>query len=147
MDKILRFKKTLYLRYKQPRLNLKAHFTQQRLSRFCSLFMESVELSLDLSLLFSCVKHVLGRFSIVPCEFLTSVFRCSPLDLWSFMVNSVDLGLGCSPLDLRSTMVELGLPCISSVFWIDGSIFSVIALLIASCIWKFKLCIDFIQSS
>ena len=101
--------------------------------------MESVELSLDLSLLFSCVKHVLGRFSIVPCEFPTSVFRCSPLDLWSFMVNSVDLGLGCSPLDLRSTMVELGLPCISRVFWIDGSIFSVIALLIASCIWKFKL--------
>ena len=25
------YKKTLYLRYKQPRLNLKAHFTQQRL--------------------------------------------------------------------------------------------------------------------
>ena len=31
MDKILRLYKTLYLWYKQPRLNLKAHFTQQRL--------------------------------------------------------------------------------------------------------------------
>ena len=31
MDKILGLEKTLYLRYKQLRLNLKAHFTQQRL--------------------------------------------------------------------------------------------------------------------
>ena len=31
MDKIQNYKKTLYLRYKQPRLNLKAHFNQQRL--------------------------------------------------------------------------------------------------------------------
>ena len=118
------------------------------MSRFCSLLTESVELSLDLSLLLSCVKHVLGRFSHVFCEFPTSAFRCSPLlDLRSFMVKSVDLGLGCSPLDPRSTMVRLGLPCISSVFWIEGSTVLVIAAVIASRIWEFKLVLIYIEFS
>ena len=101
------------------------------MSQFCSPVYESTELSLDLFPLFSCVKHVSGRIFYVFCEFPTSGFRCCPLDLRSPMVKLSVLVPGCGPLDARYTMVKLVLPCISSVFSMEGSIISAIAAVIA----------------
>ena len=109
------------------------------MSRFCSFAQDSTELSLDLSLLLSCVKHILGRFSHVFSGFSAPEFHCSPLDLPSSLVELPAFGLGCSPLDSRSTIAKFVLPCISSVFWMEGSTVSAIAADIAFCIWEFKL--------
>ena len=58
------------------------------------------------------VKPDLGQFSQV---------------FWGFTAP----GLLCSSMDLRSTTAKLPLPCVSSVFWTEGSTFSAIAALIA----------------
>ena len=58
------------LRHKQ--LPPQIDFSIMKVSRFCSLLLDSIELSLDLSLLFSCVKQDLERFSHV---FLFAIVR------------------------------------------------------------------------
>ena len=87
----------------------------------------------------SLCKTILGQFSHVFLAFSASGFRCSPLYLLSSTVKLVVLGPTCIPLDPRTAMVKLALPCISNVFWIEGSTVSAIAVVVALCIWKFKL--------
>ena len=85
----------------------------------CSPIYESTELSLDICLPFSRVKHVLGRLPHVFWVFSTSGLRCSPLDLRSTTVTLLVLGPSCSSTDSRSTTVKLVLPCVPNVFWIE----------------------------
>ena len=83
------------------------------MSRFCSQSYESTELALD----------VCQQFSRVFLVFTTSGLRCSPLDLRFPMVKLLVLGPSCCRTDSRSTTVKLALPCVSKVFWLEGSTF------------------------